>query len=216
MKKELIYRILSSLLLIPLILYPIWAGGIAFYILMLLGFVLILREWFRMAFKIEDRKIAISIAGVIYFLYAVFALYQIETIDEKHNISLFALFIAVWLSDIFAYVSGKSLKGPKIIEKISPNKTWAGFIGAVIFPVLFFILLGVFGLYDYSYLALIVMGVLIGLASQLGDFLMSSVKRRSGVKDTGTLIPGHGGLLDRVDSLIMAAPVFYSILRFLG
>ena len=108
--------------------------------------------------------------------------------------------ILVALTDIFAYVGGRLIGGPKLCPTISPNKTWAGFIvgvsaagagGYFLFP----------SLIEYWILAFV-----IGAASQGGDLLISFLKRRAGLKDTGNIIPGHGGVLDRIDGYLLAFP----------
>ena len=119
----------------------------------------------------------------------------------------------VWGSDSGAYFVGKAIGGAKLAKSISPNKTWAGFIGALVMPALIgviglFILRGLDGFIGEQAFKIAFIGILIGVAGQTGDLLVSALKRKAGVKDTGQLIPGHGGLLDRVDSLMLAAPVY--------
>jgi len=118
---------------------------------------------------------------------------------------LFAL-LAVWATDIGAYAAGRSIGGPKLAPRISPKKTWAGLIGGAIAAALFG--WGV-AMADGAAVPALALGVagLLAVVSQIGDLFESWVKRRFDVKDSGTLIPGHGGLLDRIDGLLVAAPV---------
>ena len=123
--------------------------------------------------------------------------------------------MCVWASDIGAYFTGKRLKGPKMAPKISPNKTWAGFLGAMFFGGLtlwamsFFVQAGIPGG------LLFLSGSVFGAVGQAGDLLVSILKRQAGTKDTGNLIPGHGGLLDRIDSLLLVIPVAAAMLLWL-
>jgi phosphatidate cytidylyltransferase len=118
----------------------------------------------------------------------------------------FWLLAAVWATDIGAYAVGRTVGGPRLWPQVSPKKTWSGLIGgAIAAGVVGFVTSWLLG-NDHA-LVLIVAGFAVAIVSQGGDLAESAVKRRFGVKDAGTLIPGHGGLLDRVDGLIAAAPV---------
>ena len=125
---------------------------------------------------------------------------------------VFWIFIVTWSTDIFAYFAGRSIGGPKLAPKISPNKTWAGLIGGMVGA-------GVLGLaaailFDLGQ-PFIWLGALMGLVAQIGDLYESWEKRRAGVKDSGTLLPGHGGVLDRLDGLL-AVVVATIIVLLLG
>jgi len=120
---------------------------------------------------------------------------------------LFLLFITQ-SNDVSQYVFGKTFGKHKILPKVSPNKTWEGFIGGIVMTSLFAMLLAP-PLTVLSWQQGVIAGMLIAGAGFVGDVVLSSVKRDIGVKDTGTLLPGHGGLLDRVDSLMYATPLFF-------
>ncbi len=131
----------------------------------------------------------------------------------------------IWLSDIGAYFIGKTFGGPKLIEEISPNKTWSGFGGALLSPAIFALIwVIIFGFHDefdhnswYILLPIVgVIGVATGAVGQAGDLLVSFIKRQANVKDTGALIPGHGGLLDRIDSMLLGAPVYLILITLLS
>lgn len=118
------------------------------------------------------------------------------------------LFLVAWSADIAAYAVGSAFKGPKLWPRFSPNKTWSGFIGGLAGAAL-----AGLGVAHFSEIPLVLVagagiGLLGGFATMAGDLLESMLKRRFGVKDSGDLIPGHGGLLDRVDGLMLAAVVF--------
>ncbi len=108
----------------------------------------------------------------------------------------------VWATDIFAYFAGRAIGGPKIWTAISPNKTWAGLIGGMVAAALFSILFGRFSGWPQTALAMALIGALLAIVAQIGDFFESWLKRRAGVKDSGTLLGGHGGVMDRVDGLV--------------
>ncbi len=129
---------------------------------------------------------------------------------------LISIFIIIWTNDTFAYLVGKSIGKTKLYEKISPKKTIEGFIGGLIFAVIAGILIAIYytkqPLYIWISLALIT-----GIFGTLGDLIESKFKRIAGVKDSGKIMPGHGGILDRLDSIIFASPfifLFYQILNY--
>lgn len=123
------------------------------------------------------------------------------------------LVIVTQLNDVAAFVWGKSIGGPKVVPTVSPNKTWAGFIGGIATTTACGALLGGY-LTPLSLAHAALAGFFIGLFGFFGDATLSAVKRDLGVKDAGTLIPGHGGVLDRVNSLMFAAPIFFHFVRY--
>jgi phosphatidate cytidylyltransferase len=119
---------------------------------------------------------------------------------------IYVLF-AVWATDIGAYAAGKSIGGPRLAPRISPKKTWAGLIGGMLSAAL--VGAGVAAAFGAALpVVAALLGAVLAVVGQAGDLFESAIKRRYNVKDSGRLIPGHGGLLDRVDGLIVAAPVF--------
>ncbi len=121
---------------------------------------------------------------------------------------VFFVFIVVWSTDIGAFFVGRTLRGPRLAPAISPNKTWSGFLGGLVFAGA--IAIGLMSAIVGASKPVQVVEIAIGLSllGQGGDLFESAVKRRFGVKDSGDLIPGHGGMLDRIDALLWAAPVF--------
>ena len=113
------------------------------------------------------------------------------------------LVLAVALTDIGGYFGGRIIGGPKVLEKVSPRKTWAGIFVGWLMGIIFYYVLQLFYLFESDLFVFIFLGI--ALSSQVGDFIESYVKRSLGVKDTGNIIPGHGGLLDRFDGLICAS-----------
>tara|TARA_B100000029_G_scaffold363109_1_gene356151 strand:+ start:58 stop:552 length:495 start_codon:yes stop_codon:yes gene_type:complete len=123
---------------------------------------------------------------------------------------VFYIMLLIIISDVSAYFSGNIIGGKKILPVISPNKTWSGSLGSIVFCVLSFYLLSL----SFSLIMCIVIGLIISISSQLGDLLESAVKRKSGYKDSGSIIPGHGGILDRMDGALISFPIMYLFLYF--
>ena len=137
---------------------------------------------------------------------------------ENGKFLIWYIFICAWGTDIFAYIIGKWF-GKHKFSKISPNKTIEGCIGgifgAVILSVLLTFLFNNVFLMNYSYTTTIIIGIILSIIGQIGDFSASSIKRYAEIKDFSNLIPGHGGMLDRIDSVIFIAPFAYMLLRLL-
>lgn len=128
---------------------------------------------------------------------------------------LLFLLLAIWATDIGAYAAGRTIGGPKLAPRISPKKTWAGLVGGMaLAAVVGYMVAVVAGAAHPEYAAPI--AAVLAVAGQAGDLFESYMKRRSHVKDSGGLIPGHGGLLDRIDGLIVAAPLFALMHAMLG
>lgn len=148
--------------------------------------------------------------GVVYIAPAVIALVWVRSLPDGLWWTLL-LFVVTWFADIFAYVTGSLLKGPKLWPQISPNKTWSGFIGGLVAATIGAVLVAYFAHLKLVWPAAALVGLLGGLATMAGDLWESMLKRRFGVKDSGDIIPGHGGLLDRVDGLMFAAIVIAAV-----
>jgi phosphatidate cytidylyltransferase len=126
-------------------------------------------------------------------------------VDQQYGfIAMVLLFAIVWTTDVFAYFAGRAIGGPKLAPAISPKKTWAGAIaGALVAVIVAIVIASYFGAFDKGTIALI--ALLLSVCAQLGDLFESWVKRRCGAKDASTLIPGHGGVMDRLDGFWAAA-----------
>lgn len=125
------------------------------------------------------------------------------------------LFLCSWLSDILSYFVGAPFGKHKILPEVSPNKSWEGAIGGITGAVLGAALSKSLFLKEIPFIHLLVLSILVSVFGQLGDFVESSFKRQAGLKDSSSLIPGHGGILDRFDSLLFSAPLFYFYLRLI-
>jgi phosphatidate cytidylyltransferase len=122
------------------------------------------------------------------------------------------IFILIWINDTFAYIVGKSIGRTKLYEKISPKKTVEGFIGGLIFSLGAAYFISKYN-NDLNLIQWLILTTVVVIAGSLGDLIESKFKRLAGVKDSGAILPGHGGLLDRLDSLVFAAPFAYLTLQ---
>ncbi len=142
--------------------------------------------------------------GAIYVGVPIFALLLLRGDPDRGLLLAFWAMALVWATDIGAYFAGRTIGGPKIAPRISPSKTWAGLIGGVVAATGFAFALHVWAGLPFR---LVMWTPLLACAAQAGDFFESWLKRRAGVKDSGTLLPGHGGVLDRLDGLVPVAPI---------
>ena len=196
---DLLIRILSSIILIPLVLYFIFMGSIYLFFFTITCLSIALYEWNRMT-----RKKIHKYLGFTLLTFSFFTFYEVA----NNFLWSFVLLICV-LTDIGGYFFGKIFKGPKL-TKISPNKTYAGMIGGYFLSLIFLPYYLNWINHDIS-LNWFLVAILISTVSQIGDILISFFKRLSNKKNTGKIIPGHGGLLDRIDGMIFAFPVYYFI-----
>lgn len=137
------------------------------------------------------------------------------TIYRWGGYTIMAVFASIWMCDSAAYFAGRAFGKHKLFPRVSPNKTWEGAVAGFIFAVGTFLLARALVLPYLSPFSAIVCGVIVGLFGQLGDLIESLLKRDAGVKDSSALIPGHGGILDRFDSLMFVAPLLYLYLDFI-
>ncbi|MFI0848315.1 phosphatidate cytidylyltransferase [Mesorhizobium sp. IMUNJ 23232] len=167
------------------------------------------------AFSASRRQDQWAAAGFAYASLSGVSLALLRGGDKAGLIAILFLFAVVWATDIFAYFVGRAVGGPKLAPAISPGKTQSGALGGMVAGVIAGVLLGLgVGLSNLWLLALV--AALLSVVSQAGDLFESWVKRRHGVKDSGWIIPGHGGVMDRVDGLVAAAFTLYLIGWALG
>lgn len=145
-----------------------------------------------------------SVAGLVYAALPAAALVWLRSDPSLGLIAILYLFAVAWTTDTASYAAGRLIGGPKLAPRISPNKTWSGFVVGALVPALVGIAFAV-ALKSSSAVWLALVSVALALACQMGDLMESWVKRRFGAKDMSQLIPGHGGLLDRIDGLLVAA-----------
>lgn len=213
-------RFLSITVMIPIFLFVVLKGGIGFALLVVLSLLVSLFEMFGMARKLNKQTFIVFSVFALYFVVSHLLFYNLREEVAGGLFFLIVMIVTVWACDTGAYLSGKLIGGKKMAPEISPNKTWAGLIGGTFFAGLFMELVCLLSgfLENYSVIndmdnllfcfSAFIIGCFIALLGQAGDLIISMLKRKSGVKDTGGLIPGHGGLLDRIDSLLLVSPIF--------
>ena len=207
-------RIYTSLMLLLLIILISSSNAILVFGLIVLG-VLSLLEFINLSNKIIKNKFYLLISNFFFVVYIfIFCLMFLYFSNFFHlKIIIFSLLLSCVASDIGGFIFGKTFKGRKI-TKISPNKTYAGSIGSVIFSMVVFSGSIFFFTNNFSYIILII-AIITSIACQFGDLFFSFLKRKAKIKDTGNFLPGHGGILDRLDGIFLGIPIgFISVIIF--
>jgi len=208
MKKEFLKRLISSIILFPLIIFLILKGSFFLNLFLLICLLLSCYEWHLMT-KLKPYYFY----GFIFLIFSFYTAYEIINLDNSRNLFLIVLLICV-ATDIGGYIFGNIFKGPKL-TKISPNKTYSGMIGSFLLALSTIYIFSsiLHNLVDLKFsLSLFLFTITISAISQIGDITISYFKRKSDIKNTNNIIPGHGGLLDRIDGMIFAYPFSYLIL----
>jgi phosphatidate cytidylyltransferase len=196
---ELLQRTLVGIVMIGVALAAAVAGGTWFAVLVAAAAAVMFTEWTRM---VRGWGFSWLLAGFGYALIPALALLWIRERGAHKLDMLLWVFIVTWSTDIGAYFAGRSIGGPKLAPAISPNKTWAGLFGGMIAASL----LGGLWVVELGLpRLLLLLAPMFAVGAQLGDLFESGLKRRAGVKDSGTILPGHGGVLDRLDGLVVVA-----------
>jgi len=165
--------------------------------------------------QVRTSDTAVTVFGAVYVGYLLSHFVLLRSLDSGTELAL-ATIISVWANDSFAYLVGSTMGKHKMAPRISPNKSWEGFAAGTLFTILVWIGLGMVADTGLSLAALTLTGVCVSVAAVVGDLAESRFKREAGVKDSGTLLPGHGGFLDRFDSLILVSVVAYYLVIFGG
>lgn len=196
-------RFLSAIVLIPLAILIIYSSGVIFSFIIIIVSVLMAFEWITIV-KTEEESNMWRILGLIYILIPTSSLIYIKSVKNGSDIILW-LFLIVWATDIGALLAGKTFGGPKLAPVTSPNKTWSGLGGGVLASMFVGLVTSV--IFKESALFFIFLSGVLAVIEQISDLLESKFKRTFGVKDSGNIIPGHGGIMDRVDGLTLTAPI---------
>lgn len=209
MKKELIKRIISSIILTPAVLFFIIKGGIFFNIFLLMCFFITIYEW-----NIMTKKKKYNLVGIFFLIFSFYTFYKLRNYSNENYLYILLITTICVATDLGGFIFGKLIKGPKL-TKLSPQKTYAGMFGGFFLSVIsiyFFLKNPYLEKLDNIASEVLILLLLVSAISQLGDIIISYFKRKSNIKDTGFIIPGHGGLLDRIDGMIFAFPFSYIIL----
>ena len=219
-KSDLGQRTLSAIVMLAVAGGALWLGG--WFWALLVGVLAsgVMFEWRRLAARIAQRQSALflwNIGGLIYICFASAMLLFLRSPMFFPLIAILSIILAVIATDIGAYFAGRAIGGPKIAPSISPSKTWAGLGGGIVAASLTIAALmawqqmpdaapaGNFAVHEKpmpDFREAAIFGTFVAVVAQAGDFFESWMKRRAGVKDSGSLIPGHGGLFDRLDGLL--------------
>ena len=205
-KEEIVKRILSSIILIPTVLFFIIKGSFLFNFFIFICFLITTYEWLKLS-----KNNLLKFFGIIFIVISFYTIFNIRNEFDRDYYHLLLVVIICVSTDIGGYIFGNIFKGPKL-TKISPKKTYSGVIGSfllsLIFTNLFLDFLSNVETFEFTK-EMFLFILLVSLVSQIGDIIISYFKRKSKIKDTGALIPGHGGILDRIDGMIFAFPFSY-------
>ena len=205
---------LTAAVLFPLaaLVDPVWLTALLFILVLAMGL------WYVYSPRTRIADVAVTAFGPIYTGFMLSAIVLVREAVPGLEGALLSVGVcaSVWASDSFAYLVGKVAGKHKMAPKISPHKTWEGFAGGLVGSVLIWVILGATRLYGMGLGFAVLCGVVVGVLGVFGDLIESRIKRGVGVKDSGNLIPGHGGMLDRSDSLIFACITAYLLLAIGG
>ncbi len=214
-------RLISALVLIPVVILAIYVGGALFAALITLAVVIMSFEWKNLMAANDklnnEKKIQRwEIYGALYIALPALSLLWLRSLDlDSYGADgatiVFWIVSIIFVTDIFAYFVGVKVGGPKLASKISPSKTWSGFAGGVIAAMLAGFIISII-INTPNKLTFTFISLMLAMVEQVSDLLESKIKRVCKVKDSSGLIPGHGGLLDRVDGFILTCPFIAIIL----
>ena len=205
-KEEIIKRILSSIILLPTVLFFIIKGSFLFNFFIFICFLITTYEWLKLS-----KNNLFKLLGTIFIIISFYTIFKIRNEFDRDYFHLLLVAIICASTDIGGYLFGNIFKGPKL-TKISPKKTYSGVIGSFLLSLIFTNLFLEFSsnVQNFEFTKeMFLFILLVSFVSQIGDLIISYFKRKSKMKDTGTIIPGHGGILDRIDGVIFALPFSY-------
>ena len=212
MTKNFKNRIYTSIALLILLFLMIINNYIFGYFLIITGITAIIEFFNMMVIILKKTKIKLFLNNLIFVFY-IFTLFSFILIMSSFlhlKILILLIILTCVASDIGGYVFGKTFKGPKL-TKISPNKTISGSLGSLLFSIIFITIATYYLTGNFDYYVFII-GLTTSIGCQLGDLFFSFLKRKSYIKDTGNFLPGHGGVLDRIDGMILGIPIGFLIL----
>ena len=203
---EISKRLISSFILIPSFTYIVLFEPFILKISLLILLILALIEWLKMV-----HNFFLKIFGSIFIFFSFYCSFLI--INFKSELFFYLILVICVATDVGGYIFGKIFKGPRL-TKISPNKTYSGVLGSFFLPMILFSILSYskfFYLLDFNFN----LGIIfcLSLISQIGDLIISYFKRMYNIKDTGKIIPGHGGILDRIDGMLFVFPFIFLTIK---
>jgi len=213
MSSEILKRIISSIALIGIFLFCYFIHDYVFLTIILFAFLICWIEWIGIVNKIYIKNTILKNLSFLFsFMYLLIAGVIIYGGYQGDKILFLALLFTCIFSDIGGYFVGKNIGGKKL-TKISPNKTISGSIGSFLFSLIPFVYYVIYHINSDLSIQLILLPILFSFLCQLGDLFISFFKRKAKIKDISKLIPGHGGLLDRIDGIIFAMPIGILLLQ---
>jgi phosphatidate cytidylyltransferase len=195
--RGLLVRVASALVLGPLVLAALWYGFPWIDLIAAIAAPVIVSE----CIHLTPRRPLVRVVAIVYVLAALVALLWLRHQPGSGRETVLWIVAVVWATDIGAYFLGKLAGGVKLAPRISPGKTWSGLIGGMCWAAVASAAMGM-AFEQGATVGLAAIGIVLAIVAQMGDLLESAAKRDAGVKDSGRLIPGHGGLLDRIDGLV--------------
>lgn len=190
----------------------LWTGA-AVYV-----FAIAVGVWYVLTPRANVSDVAVTIFGPLYtsLLFTSIVFFRASDPGIMGGVFTFVVMVSVWANDAFAYLVGSRIGRHKLAPKISPNKSWEGFVGGMVGSVLVWALVSVLGLTEISLGMAVLTGLACGIFGVFGDLFESRIKRSVGVKDSGNLMPGHGGMLDRSDSMLFGCMAAAFVMRMGG
>lgn len=206
---NIILRTLVSLMLAPIFILSIYYSNFFFIFLLL---IILFASFNELKFLIKKSFFFFIFIKIIIIIFLL-SFYNLRGSNDTDFVYLIWIISIVWLSDVGGFFVGKLIKGPKL-SKLSPNKTWSGFFGSLFFSQNSYFILFFFDYSQYS-IKIFIMQIVLSLISILGDLFFSFIKRKYLIKDFSNLIPGHGGILDRIDGLVFVI-IFFNLFKYLN
>jgi phosphatidate cytidylyltransferase len=207
---NLILRVISSVVLAPIAIIVAWIGGVTFAVFWTVAASIVLWEWSALVKRASQVDKGLGwfagwmVAGLAYAGVLLLAPSVLRRDPALGLVAILFVFAIVWVTDIAAYFVGRAVGGPRLWPTVSPKKTWSGAVGGTLGGVgAGLLVVKLAGLVVAP--MLVIVALALSVAAQLGDLLESAIKRHFGAKDAGQLIPGHGGLMDRLDGFLTAA-----------
>lgn len=208
-KTNLVQRIVTALILIPVVVGAILFSKILVQIMLIIISIGMFSEWYDMT----KSSILDTIFGIPTISIPMSCLILLTILVDNYKFILITYLVIIWVVDSAAMFGGKTLEGPRLAPKLSPNKTWSGLVCGMLGGASAALIISQLPGYEFPYkdFHLVIFAICLAIIAQASDLYVSFFKRKFHIKDSGSIIPGHGGVLDRCDSLILTAPIILYI-----